>query len=75
MAFLKTKVDTVTDILSRHLVDDIKSELRRKLMAHVEDEIEEIVKQVTYDMVDKIEAYNNTNGEISVNILFKGQPK
>lgn len=71
MAFLKSKVDTVTDILSKHLVDDIRNDLKRKLMSHVEAEIEEIVKQVTYDMVDKIEAYNNTNGEISVNILFK----
>ena len=71
MAMFQTKVGTVTDILSEHLSNNIQVELKRKLMRHVEEESNEIVKQVTYDLVDKIDAHLEIDGDIKVNILIK----
>lgn len=71
MAMFQTKVGTVTDILSEHLSNNIQVELKRKLMRHVAEEIDEIVKQVTYDLVDKIDAHLEIDGDIKVNILLK----
>ena len=71
MAMFQTKVGTVTGILSEHLSNNIQVELKRKLMRHVEEEIDEIVKQVTYDLVDKIDAHMEIDGDIKVNILLK----
>jgi uncharacterized membrane-anchored protein len=71
MALFLSKVDEVTKILSEHLQEKIKTDLRHKLHEFVDAEIRQICEEATRDLVDRIEAYNGTTSEISVNIMFK----
>ena len=71
MAMFTSKIDEVTKVLSANLESRIHDELNAKLMALVRSEIHDICTKVTRDLVQKIESYNSTSGEINVNILFK----
>ena len=71
MAMFLSKVNEVTKILGDHLEEKIREELRYKLHEFVDAEIRRIAEEATRDLVDRIESYNNTTGEISVNIMFK----
>jgi len=71
MAIFHSKVNEVTNILGEHLIDKIKTDLRSKLHEYVDAEIRKICEEATRDLVDRIEAYNGTTSEISVNIMFK----
>ena len=71
MAMFKSKTSEVTNILATHLHDNIKIELKEKLMRLVEQDINQIVNDTVNNLVSKIESYHGTTGEIQVNILFK----
>ncbi len=71
MAMFTSKIDEVTKVLSDNLQSRIHDELQSRLMVLVRKDISDICTQVTRDLVQKIESYNSTSGEINVNILFK----
>ena len=71
MARFTSKIDEVTKVLSDNLQSRIHDELQSRLMVLVRKDISDICTQVTRDLVQKIESYNCTSGEINVNILFK----
>ena len=49
MALFTSKIDTVSKILTENIHSNIKYELKEKLMARVEEDIEAIVNEVVDD--------------------------
>lgn len=75
MALFYSKINNVTEILSQNLADNIRNELKQKVMRTIHDEIDKIIRDTTQDLVHKIEAYEDMTGEISVNIQLKDLTK
>lgn len=68
MAIFKSTVKNVTDIVADNLHNNIKNELRNKLAVLAYEQIDSIVEEVARNLVDKIESYNDMNGEIKLHI-------
>lgn len=71
MAIFNGKRETVNKILSENIHNNIKYDLKKRVMQLIEPEIEEIVNETVKDLVSRIETYNDLDNSLKVNILFQ----
>lgn len=71
MALFNAKREVVNKILSENIHENIKFDLKKRVMELIEPEIEAIVNETVKDLVSRIETYNDLDGSLKVNILFQ----
>lgn len=70
MALFAGKREAVNKILSENIHENIRYDLKKRVMELIEPEIEAIVNETVKDLVSRIETYNDVDGSLKVNILF-----
>lgn len=70
MALFTSKRDEVNKILAENIHENIKFDLRHRVLELIEPEIEKIVNEVVNDLVTRIETYNDLDGTLKVNVMF-----
>lgn len=65
----------INKILSENIHENIKVDLRERVMSLIEPEIEAIVNDTVRDLVNKIESFNNMDGTINLKVMFVKEKK
>lgn len=71
MAFFTAKREMVSKILSENIHNNIKHDLKQRVMDLIEPEIEAIVNEAVMDLTSRIETINDLDGSLKVNIMFQ----
>ena len=75
MALFTSKRDEVNKILAENIHENIKFDLKHRVLELIEPEIEKIVNEVVKDLVTRIESYNDLDGTLKVNVMFMKDKK
>lgn len=70
MAILHSKQDLINKVLAENIHENLRVDLRARVMKLVEPEITAMVNEVVDDLVTKIESFNNIDGSINVRVEF-----
>lgn len=71
MALFLAKREMVNKILSENIHNNIKHDLKQRVMDLIEPEIEAIVNEAVMDLTSRIETINDLDGSLKVNVLFQ----
>ena len=70
MAILHSKQDLINKVLAENIHENLRVDLRTRVMKLIELEITAMVNEVVDDLVTKIESFNNIDGSINVRVEF-----
>lgn len=75
MAIFTSKVEMINKILSENIHENIRFDLKERVMSLIEPEIEKIVDDTVKDLVTKIESFNNIDGTINLKVMFSKEKR